>query len=40
MDLDFLKKFIKQTNTGSLKTKEYPNEFLDLPMRVSFGEGT
>ena len=40
MDLDFLKKFIKQTNTGSLKTKEYPNEFLDLRMRVSFGEGT
>ena len=29
--MDFLKEFIKQTQTGSLKTKEY----LDLKMKVS-----
>ena len=40
MDLDFLKKFIKQTNTGSLKTKEYPKKFLDFFIKVSFGQGT
>ena len=38
MDLDFLKKFINQTKTGSLKTKEYPNECLGLQMTVSFGQ--
>ena len=40
MDLDFLKKFIKQSNTGSLKTKEYPNKFLDFFIKVSFGQRT
>ena len=40
MDFGFLKKFIKQANTGGLKTKDYPGELLDLKMRVSFGEGT
>ena len=39
MNIDFLKQFIKQTKTGSLKTKEYPREFLDLKMKVSFGQG-
>ena len=40
MDFGFLKKFIKQANTGGLKTKDYPGELLDLKMRESFGEGT
>ena len=39
MNIDFLKQFIKQTKTGSFKTKEYPREFLDLKMKVSFGKG-
>ena len=39
MKLDFLKQFIKQTKTDSLKTKDYPKEFLDLKMKVSFGQG-
>ena len=39
MDLDFLKKFVKQTKTGSLKTKEYPKELLDFFINVSFGQG-
>ena len=39
MKLDFLKQFIKQTQTDSLKTKDYPKEFLDLKMKVSFGQG-
>ncbi len=33
--MDFLKEFIKQTQTGSLKTKDYPKEYLDLKMKVS-----
>lgn len=37
--MDFLKDFIKQTQTDSLKTKDYPKEFLDLKMKVSFGQG-
>ena len=37
--MDFLKEFIKQTKTDSLKTKDYPKEFLDLKMKVSFGQG-
>ncbi len=37
--MDFLKDFIKQTKTNSLKTKDYPKEFLDLKMKVSFGQG-
>lgn len=37
--MDFLKDFIKQTKTDSLKTKDYPKEFLDLKMKVSFGQG-
>ena len=39
MKLEFLKQFIKQTKTDSLKTKDYPKEFLDLKMKVSFGQG-
>ena len=39
MSLDFLKAFIKQTKTASLKTKDYPKEFLDLKLKVSFGHG-
>ena len=39
MQLDFLRQFIKQTTTDSLKTKDYPKEFLDLKMKVSFGQG-
>ena len=38
--MDFLKEFIKQTQTGSLKTKDYPKEYLDLKMKVSFGQGS
>ena len=34
-----IKDFIKQTQTDSLKTKDYPKEFLDLKMKVSFGQG-
>ena len=37
--MEFLKEFIKQTQTESLKTKDYPKEFLDLKMKVSFGQG-
>lgn len=37
--MNFLKDFIKQTQTDSLKTKDYPKEFLDLKMKVSFGQG-
>ena len=29
MDFRFLKKFIKQANTGGLKTKDYQGELLD-----------
>ena len=38
--MDFLKEFIRQTQTGSLKTKDYPKEYLDLKMKVSFGQGS
>jgi 5-methylcytosine-specific restriction protein B len=34
-----LSKFILQAKEGSLKTAEYPKEFLDLKMKVSFGQG-
>jgi Holliday junction resolvase-like predicted endonuclease len=37
--LDFLDKFILQAHSDSLKTSEYPKEFLDLKMKVSFGQG-
>jgi len=36
--MDFLKEFIKQTQTGSFKTKDYPKEYLDLKMKVSLEE--
>ena len=39
MKLDFLKQFIKQIKTDSLKTKDYPKEFLDLKMKVFFVKG-
>lgn len=35
----FLDKFILQAHSDSLKTSEYPREFLDLKMKVSFGQG-
>ena len=37
--MKFLKNFIKQNQTDSLKTKDYPKEFLNLKMKVSFGQG-
>jgi len=37
--LTFLDKFILQAHSDSLKTSEYPREFLDLKMKVSFGQG-
>lgn len=37
--MEFLKDFVKQTKTESLKTRDYPKEFLDLKMKVSFGQG-
>ena len=37
MSLGFLDDFVKQAGTGSLKTKNYPKEFSDITMRVSFG---
>jgi len=36
---NFLDKFIIQAHSGSLKTSEYPKDFLDLKMKVSFGQG-
>lgn len=41
-ELDFknyLDKFILQSHEDSLKTSEYPKEFLELSMKVSFGMG-
>jgi hypothetical protein len=35
----FLDKFIIQSHSESLKTVEYPREFLELKMKVSFGQG-
>lgn len=35
----YLDKFILQSHGESLKTSEYPKEFLDLRMKVSFGMG-
>ena len=40
MDLDFLKQFVKQANTESQKTKQYPKKFLDFFIKVSFGQGS
>lgn len=37
--VNFLDKFILQAHSDSLKTSEYPREFLDLKMKVSFGQG-
>lgn len=34
-----LSKFILQANAGNLKTSEYPKEYQDLKMKVSFGQG-
>ena len=38
--INTLKKFILQSQTNNLKTSEYPKEFLDFDMKVSFGMGT
>ena len=35
----YLDKFILQCHSDSLKTSEYPKEFQDLKMKVSFGMG-
>jgi len=41
MDLEFLDKFILQSKTNNLKTKDlYPKILFDLKMKVSFGQGT
>ena len=34
-----LKKFLEQSNTGSLKTKHYKSEYLNVKVKVSFGQG-
>ena len=39
MSLDFLDKFVSQTKTDNLKTKDYPKEYANLKLRVSFGQG-
>jgi hypothetical protein len=36
---EILNKFILQAKEGSLKTADYPKEYLDLKMKVSFGMG-
>ncbi|QWD43488.1 DUF1016 family protein [Polynucleobacter paneuropaeus] len=36
---NYLDKFILQAHTDSLKTSDYPKEFLGLKMKVSFGQG-
>ena len=38
--INTLKKFILQSQTNNLKTSEYPKEFVDFDMKVSFGMGT
>jgi hypothetical protein len=38
-ELDFLSKFIIQSGENNLKTVEYPREFDNLKMKVSFGMG-
>jgi len=40
MSLSFLDDFVKQTQTDSLKIKQYPKEYSNLLVRVSFGQGT
>lgn len=37
--LEFLSKFIIQAGENNLKTLEYPREFDNLKMKVSFGMG-
>ena len=34
-----LKKFLEQANTGNLKTKHYKSEYLNIKVKVSFGQG-
>lgn len=36
---DILDKFLLQSHTDSLKTSDYPKEFMGLKMKVSFGQG-
>jgi CRISPR/Cas system-associated exonuclease Cas4 (RecB family) len=41
IDIGFLSDFLKQSQTGNLKTKGlYPESILDLDVKVSFGMGT
>lgn len=37
--MDWLKEFLQQAQTGSLKTAHYPKEFDSYLMKVSFGQG-
>jgi Endonuclease NucS/MrcB-like, N-terminal domain len=37
--LEILNSFITQAKTDNLKTSQYPKNFLDLKMKVSFGQG-
>jgi hypothetical protein len=36
---EILSKFILQAKESNLKTAEYPKEYIDLKMKVSFGMG-
>ena len=38
-EVEFLREFIKQSEEGNLKTSNYPKEFADLKMKVSFAMG-
>ena len=41
MQMDFLDKFLKQSQTGNLKTKDlYPHTIFEMDLKVSFGMGT
>jgi len=40
MSLNFLDDFVRQTRTDNLKIKQYPKEYSNLLVRVSFGQGT
>ena len=37
--IDFIKEFILQSSTSNLKSWQYPKDYLDLTMKVSFGQG-
>ena len=37
--IDFIKEFILQSSTINLKSRHYPKDYLDLRVKVSFGQG-